>query len=270
MATYAIGDLQGCKDALDRLLETIAFDSSADRLVFAGDLVNRGPDSLGALRLVHSLRECSVSVLGNHDLHLLAVAYAGVKAKGKDTLDEILEAPDRDELLTWLRHCPLVCSEMGFTIVHAGLAMQWNVADAMRFGAELEAVLRGPNFLDFLTDMYGDQPALWSEDLRGVERARFITNALTRTRFCSRDGTLDLNEKAPPGGQPEHLLPWFALPNRASAGEPIAFGHWASLQADHELDSSHGVYHLDAGCVWGGALRALRLDDRRFFEVNCA
>ena len=257
MATYAIGDIQGCREALERLLEAIGFDPARDRLWFAGDLVNRGPDSLGTLRLVRDLGDRAITVLGNHDLHLLAVASGAEPARSSDHLDDVLAAPDRDELLDWLRHRPLLHHDprLGYTLVHAGLPPQWDLATARACATELEAVLRGPDHADFFDHMYGDHPRRWDPDLRGRDRLRFITNCLTRMRYCDRSGNLDLASKGPPGTQPSPFLPWFRIPDRASAGLRIVFGHWSTL-GPHD---GHGVHALDTGCLWGGRLTALRL-----------
>jgi bis(5'-nucleosyl)-tetraphosphatase (symmetrical) len=270
MATYAVGDLQGCLEPLHRLLDSIDFRPGADRLWFAGDLINRGPESLETLRFTKSLGESAIVVLGNHDLHLLAVASGSAKARRKDTLDEILAAPDREDLLGWLASRPLVHRELGFTMVHAGLPPEWTVDDAKRLSEEVCETVRGRNGKAFLDAMYGDLPDRWDPRLSGVERLRFITNALTRIRYCTADGRLDLSEKRPPGAQDDALMPWFCVPGRRSMGEPVIFGHWATLQVQTPLDAVHGVHHLDAGCVWGGALRAMRLEDGCYFEVSCA
>ncbi len=264
---YAIGDIQGCHDALQRLLESIHFDPCSDTLWFVGDLVNRGPASLEVLRFVHSLGERAVTVLGNHDLHLLAVAASAESPKKKDTLDDILEAPDREELLDWLRHRPLVHLENGWLLVHAGLAPQWSARKARKLAGEVEAVLQSADAGEFFRHMYGDQPKRWSGDLRGWDRLRCITNYLTRIRYCLPDGTLDLKAKGPPGTQKPGWLPWYAVPERASRDTPILFGHWATLRLNGEDPVSHNAFHLDTGCVWGGELTALRLEDRRWFSV---
>lgn len=258
MAVFAIGDVQGCHDDLMRLLERVAFDPAEDRLWFAGDLVNRGPASLAVLRFVKGLGERAVSVLGNHDLHLLAVAAGTAKLRKNDTLDEILEAPDRDELLHWLRRRPLLHHDpgLGYTLVHAGLPPQWDLKQAQTCAQELEAVLRGSKHADFFRDMYGDEPKRWDPRLAGMDRLRFIVNCFTRLRYCNKAGDLDLKAKGAPGTQPEGYLPWFEIPGRASAGLHLLFGHWSTLGDI----SSHNVYPLDTGCVWGGRLTALRLD----------
>jgi bis(5'-nucleosyl)-tetraphosphatase (symmetrical) len=258
MAVFAIGDIQGCYDDLMRLLERIHFDQGEDRLWFAGDLVNRGPDSLKVLRFVKDLGESAVSVLGNHDLHLLAVASGATSPRKKDTLDGILASPHRDEYLDWLRHRPLLHHDatLGYTMVHAGLPPQWDLEQARSCAHELESVLRGSAHLDFFGHMYGDEPRCWDPGLQGMERLRFIVNCFTRLRYCSKAGDLEFKSKGAPGTQPEGYLPWFEVPGRASAGLHLLFGHWSTLGDI----SSHNVYPLDTGCIWGGRLTALRLD----------
>ena len=258
MAIFAVGDVQGCYDDLMRLLERIHFDESEDRLWFAGDLVNRGPDSLRVLRFVKELGDSAVSVLGNHDLHLLAVAAGTASPRKNDTLDELLASPHRDEYLAWLRHRPLLHHDevLGYTLVHAGLPPQWDLRQATACAHELESALRGPAHEEFFGQMYGDEPRRWSPGLKGIERLRFIVNCFTRLRFCSKAGDLDLRSKGPPGTQPAGYLPWFEIPDRASVDLHLLFGHWSSLGDV----TSHNVYPLDTGCVWGGRLTALRLD----------
>jgi bis(5'-nucleosyl)-tetraphosphatase (symmetrical) len=270
MATYVIGDVQGCYDALRRLLDRIGFDPSEDKLWFVGDLVNRGPDSLAVLRFIKSLGDQNVVVLGNHDLHLLARAEGETRNAKKDSLDDILTAPDRDEVLTWLRYRPLMHHDQdrGFTMVHAGLPPQWDLHLALACARELEAVLRGPAYRDFLAGMYGDEPAIWSTDLAGMERLRFITNCLTRMRFCDPSGRLDLSAKGRPGTQPAGTLPWFRIPWRATRAERIVFGHWSTLKWLAE----DNVWSLDTGCLWGGHLTAIRIRRKKEikrFEVEC-
>lgn len=271
MKTYVIGDLQGCAHEAQVLLQRIAEDApGAARIVFVGDLINRGPESLTALRRVARLSIDSGgqvdAVLGNHDLHLLAVACGAQQLSRSDTLDAILEAPDRDELIGWLRQRPMALMEQGHLLVHAGLLPQWSAAKAMALAAEVEAVLRGPGWIDFLGNMYGNQPDRWDESLTGVARLRCIVNALTRMRLCSADGVMDFKQKesagAPPGSD---LLPWFDLPGRQSAGTPVVFGHWSALGLLLRPD----VIGLDSGCVWGGKLTAVCLDNRNLLEVDC-
>lgn len=271
MKTYVIGDLQGCAHEAQVLLNRIADDApGAARIVFVGDLINRGPESLAALRRVARLsRETDgrvEAVLGNHDLHLLAVACGAQKLSKSDTLDEILAAPDRQELVAWLRQRPLALMEKGHLLVHAGVLPQWSAEQAMALAGEVEAVLRGPDWTSFLGQMYGNLPDRWDDSLHGIERLRCIVNALTRMRLCTADGTMDFKEKesatAPPGS---NLMPWFDVPLRRSAGTPVVFGHWSALGLLLRPD----VVGLDSGCVWGGKLTALCLDERSVLEVDC-
>jgi len=264
MSTYAIGDLQGCFEALQQILTVIAFDPAVDDIYLLGDLVNRGEDSLAVLRWA---REHQIhAILGNHDLHLLAVSEGYAMPHTGDTLHGILAAPDREELLHWLRQLPLATSVAGFLLVHAGLLPQWSTSKALVLAAEVESVLRGPNFRDFLREMYGNKPASWRDDLQGVERLRIITNAMTRLRFCTPEGEMEFKTKGDPTHPPTGCLPWFQVPNRQSAGSPIAFGHWSALGLRVESD----CIALDTGCLWGGQLSALRLEDRQVFQVECA
>lgn len=264
MSIYAIGDIQGCAEELHRLLERLRFDPVRDRLWFAGDLVNRGPGSLEVLRLVYSLDACSVVVLGNHDLHLLALASGNTKHAKKSNLGAILEAPDREPLLHWLRHRPLMHHDAtrGFTLVHAGLPPQWSLAEALAGARELEEVLRGPRYHDYLFAMYGNEPGRWSPDLVGMERLRFITNCLTRLRYCTADGTLALKEKGTLATRPKSLIPWFQCPERKTRGDRIIFGHWSSLG----YWDQDNVWGIDSGCLWGGHLTALRVRKRQPLE----
>jgi bis(5'-nucleosyl)-tetraphosphatase (symmetrical) len=272
MAVYAIGDVQGCYDELRVLLERIAYSSDRDRLWFVGDLVNRGPQSLEVLRFVRDLGDGAVTVLGNHDLHLLAAAAGARRVNPLDTFDEVLAAPDRETLVDWLRRRPLLHAddELGVVMIHAGLAPQWDLAQAQACAAEVEAVLRAGGYRSFLAAMYGGRPDLWRDDLRGIDRLRFSLNCFTRLRLCDRDGRLHLREKDSPWERDDGLVPWFAAPGRASAGTDIVFGHWSTL--GRYEDRVNGVYALDSGCVWGGALTALRLDveRREWFDVPCA
>lgn len=264
MPTYAVGDIQGCAEELQRLLERLRFDPARDRLWFAGDLVNRGPGSLEVLRLVHSLDACSVVVLGNHDLHLLALAEGNTRHAKKSNLDPVLEAPDREQLLDWLRRRPLIHHDAsrGFTLVHAGIPPQWSLAEALAHARELEEALRGPSYRDYLFAMYGNEPSRWSPDLAGMERLRFITNCLTRLRYCTADGTLALKEKGTLASRPQSLIPWFQCPGRRTRGDRIIFGHWSSLG----YWDQDNVWGIDSGCLWGGHLTALRLRKRRPLE----
>jgi bis(5'-nucleosyl)-tetraphosphatase (symmetrical) len=260
VATYGVGDIQGCCDEFEVLLAQLRFDPARDRLWLTGDLVNRGPRSLDVLRLVKSFGSAVITVLGNHDLHLLAaVLTPGERLKPQDTLGEIFEAPDRDELLTWLRSLPLLHHDaaLGYTMIHAGLPPQWDLATAQACATELEHALRDEErCLELFTHMYGDRPNRWSNDLRGVERLRFITNCLTRLRFCRADGTLELKFKGKVESAPHDIFPWFRAPQRRSRDLRIVCGHWSAL-GYHDGD---GVLSIDAGCVWGGKLCAVRLD----------
>ena len=269
MATYAIGDVQGCAEALFSLLDLVAFDRERDRLWFVGDLVNRGPHSLEVLRFVQGLGERAVSVLGNHDLHLLASAAGARRPRAKDTFGDVLGAPDRDALLGWLRMRPLLHldEEKGFAMVHAGLPPQWTLEEARALAREVEEVLRGAAERAFYREMYGDEPRRWSPALAGSARHRFVVNALTRLRYVTSDGALEFRHAGPPGTQARGLVPWFQAPGRRSRETRIVFGHWATLQNHEPVDSAHRVHHLDTGCVWGGALSALRLEDGRSFSV---
>lgn len=260
MAVYVIGDVQGCYAELRALLDKIRYRPDRDRLWFVGDLVNRGPDSLGVLRFIKSLGENAVCVLGNHDLHLLATAEGVRPLQPRDTLAEVLAAPDRDALLDWLCHRPLLHHdpESGFVMIHAGLPPQWDLDQARARAREVESVLASVQRREFFLHLYGDRPARWSEALAGWERLRFIVNCFTRLRFCTPEGELVLAEKGPPERAPSGVLPWFRVPGRASAGLSIVCGHWSTLGRRREA----GIWVLDSGCVWGGALTALRLDVR--------
>lgn len=266
MSIYAIGDVQGCYDHLMRLLEKIAFNEHNDQLWFAGDLVNRGPDSLKTLRFVKSLGASAVTVLGNHDLHLLAAACAPASSNTKKALDQVLNAPDREELIDWLRHRPLLYREGDFCIAHAGIAPQWEFAKAAALAEEVHAALRGSHYPIVLKNMYGNKPDHWSEDLSGIPRLRFIINAFTRMRFCDKNGRLDMHYSCAPGEQPAHLYPWFKVPGRKPLGLNVVFGHWSSLKYFH----GHECYAIDTGCLWGGQLTALRIGERvEKFCIDC-
>ena len=265
MATYAIGDVQGDYAALQKLLEEIEFDRANDTLWFVGDLVNRGPDSLSVLRFVKQLGERAVTVLGNHDLHLLALANSAEQPRQRDTLQSILAAPDRDELIEWLRRRPLAHFEEGFLLVHAGILPEWDVATALSLASEVEAALRAADYKTFLANLYGNQPARWDATLRGFERLRLTINVLTRMRMLTADGALDFEYKGHPDEAPRDLTPWFELP-RASGSTAVVFGHWSALGLVLRADS----IALDSGCVWGRQLSALRLEDRALFQVGCS
>lgn len=267
MATYVIGDVQGCYDELQELLHLIHYQPDKDRLWFTGDLVNRGPKSLQVLRFVKDLPN-AVTVLGNHDLTLIALAHTKTSLK-HHTLHDILNAPDRTELLNWLSSRPLAYYDaiQAYLLIHAGLPPQWTLSQAISYAHEVEDILQSPYQSEFLSQMYGDEPKEWQESLTGWERLRFITNALTRLRFCDAEGKIDLHYKGPIGSQPAHLMPWFKVPHRKSKNAHIVFGHWASLGG--HCDEPH-VYPLDTGCVWGNQLTAMRLEDGQHFNVGCA
>ncbi len=269
MASYAIGDVQGCYQPLRRLLLKINYKPAVDHLWFAGDLINRGPDSLEVLRFVRDLGTQASVVLGNHDLHCIATAHGYRKLSAGDTLKPILEAPDSHELIEWLCQCPVLHEQPEYPhiMVHAGIPPGWDLDIARGCARELEAVVRGPGRLKFLRKMYGNAPDQWQPTLKHMKRLRYITNAFTRLRYCYPDGRMDFDEKNPPGKQAAALLPWFEIPDRKTRGLPIIFGHWATLQLRQVLDPQHGVFHVDTGCVWGGTLTALRLEDQKFFSV---
>lgn len=265
MAIYAVGDIQGCYDELGRMLERIAFDPVADRLWLVGDLVNRGPGSLEVLRLVKSLGDSAVTVLGNHDLHLLAVAVGAAELSRSDTLDAVLDAPDRDELLDWLRHQRLLYVEGDHVLVHAGLLPGWSVSRAAQLAHEVETALRGDDYATFLGRMYGNNPHGWDASLSGYKRLRVITNALTRMRVCTPAGDMEFKFKGETQNIPEGYLPWFDVPGRSSRAATVIFGHWSALG----LILRDDVIALDTGCLWGGPLTAIRLADRELFQVAC-
>ncbi|MGZ5052522.1 MAG: symmetrical bis(5'-nucleosyl)-tetraphosphatase [Methylobacter sp.] len=266
MAIYAIGDIQGCFDELLRLLDAISFNEHTDQLWFAGDLVNRGPKSLETLRFVKSLGDAAVTVLGNHDLHLLAASCAPKIARKKDSLLPVLEAPDCDELIGWLRCQPLFHYNDEFCLLHAGLPPQWDFKKTQKMASLVEKVLRGPDFRVFLKQMYGDKPNVWTSDLKGIERLRFIVNCFTRMRYCDAHGRMDFIHNGPPGSQPKNLMPWFEAPKRKNASMRIVFGHWSSL-GYYEGSNCYGI---DTGCLWGGQLTALKLGEQvERFSVDC-
>lgn len=264
-AVWAVGDLQGCKPALDELLNhpDITRDPNA-QFWFAGDLVNRGPDSLGTLRTVMALGTRAVAVLGNHDLHLLAVV-AGVRKPSKsDTLDGILSAPDSLELIDWLRYRPLAHYQYGHMLVHAGVLPAWSIEKTLDLADEVQTALRSPNWQDYLQDMYGNNPVAWSDTLQGADRLRVIVNALTRMRLCNRAGEMDFSRKSDVQLR-ETLMPWFDVPDRAARDSTIVFGHWSQLGLTLRPD----IACLDSGCVWGRALTAMRLHDRKLVQLPC-
>lgn len=268
MATYAVGDVQGCLDPLLRVLDAAHFDPRVDRLWLVGDLVNRGPDSLGTLRFVRELGPAALAVLGNHDLHLLAVALTARAPRRKDTFEGILAAPDRDELLDWLRRCPLVHHdpELDAVMVHAGIPFQLSLADALACSREVEAVLAGPEPEAFLKQMYGNEPAIWDAGLRGVDRLRAIVNIFTRMRFMDQVGRLDFDAKEGAAEAPPGCYPWFERLHPDFARRRILFGHWAALEGK---GTPANCLALDTGCCWGRCLTLLRLDDGARFSTDC-
>ena len=264
MATYAIGDIQGCFDAFSRLLERCGFNPARDKLWLVGDLVNRGPRSLETLRFVRDLGAAAVTVLGNHDLSLLMAAEGfGKKGKG-DTLDEILAAPDRQQLLDWLRQQPLCHVEGDYCLVHAGLLPQWTADRARELAAEVEMALTGADWRELLANMWGSEPAAWDDGLEGWPRLRVIINAMTRMRFCSPDGVMDFKVKGELAKAPVGFVPWFDVPGRRSAQTVLVTGHWSALG----LRVQPNLLALDSGCLWGGPLSAIRLEDRALFQVD--
>jgi bis(5'-nucleosyl)-tetraphosphatase (symmetrical) len=267
VADYAIGDVQGCYEPLQRLLDLIQFDAQSDRLWFVGDLVNRGPDSLAVLRFISSLPKPALVTLGNHDLHLLASLFSPSSLKGHDdTLQDILNASDGEELGHWLRKQSILCHspELEVVMTHAGIAPVWDLSQALRLAKELEGALQGDDYREFLTHLYGNKPDSWSEDLTGMDRLRVITNYFTRMRFCDAQGRLELSYKGTLAQAPKHLYPWYEVPHRKEIDVDLIFGHWAALMGQCPHPKIHA---LDTGCFWGGQLTALRLQDKRRFAV---
>jgi bis(5'-nucleosyl)-tetraphosphatase (symmetrical) len=265
MATFAIGDLQGCYRQFEQLLDLIGFDRAHDRLWLVGDIVNRGPESLEILRFVKGLTDAVTMVLGNHDLHLLMVAEGCASLSRNDTIQDILSAPDREELLHWLRQQKLLHVDGNYALVHAGLLPSWSITQASELATAVEAVIRGEEFHEFCSHMYGDQPDHWNDGLSGYARLRVIINAMTRMRVCTPDGKMDFKFKGMVKDIPDGYLPWFETPNRASREATIIFGHWSALG----LQLRNNLIALDTGCLWGGTLTAIRLDDRTVFQVSC-
>lgn len=268
MTLYAVGDIQGCARSFDALLERIKFKPRRDHLWLVGDLVNRGPRSARVLRMVRKLGSSATSVLGNHDLHLLATA-AGIRGMSNgDTFDDVLDARDAEDLLDWLRTLPLIARDRQAkrVLVHAGLPPGWTVREAAAHASEVEKLLAGPRWKKALRDMYGDVPARWEPDLTASDRRRYTINAMTRIRFCDKSGRLDFTYSGPPGSQPSKLMPWFDFPKRRSRKWHIVFGHWSALGVLRRDD----VTALDSGCVWGWELTALPLDPPgKPVAVNC-
>ncbi|HET9644778.1 MAG TPA: symmetrical bis(5'-nucleosyl)-tetraphosphatase [Burkholderiaceae bacterium] len=264
---YLVGDLQGCCDAFDRLLAEIGFSPSRDRLAVLGDLVNRGPQSLSTLQRLRSLGGAATCLLGNHDLHLLAVS-AGVRPEHRsDTLRDILESPERDSWIEWVRQRPLAAQSNGWLLVHAGVVPQWDCAQTLALAREVEELLRGPDLAAFLQVMYGNHPYRWDDALQGADRWRIVINILTRIRFCGEDGTLEFKTKDSAQAAPPGFHPWFRVPGRRTEDTPIAFGHWSTLG----LIDSPTLMAIDTGCVWGGRLTAVRVDGgrREVVQVAC-
>jgi bis(5'-nucleosyl)-tetraphosphatase (symmetrical) len=265
MSTYVVGDVQGCAAELDELLSLVRFDTKVDRVYFVGDLVNRGPDSVGVLRRVKSLSDSGVAdaVLGNHDFFLIMAIEGFSKLHPGDTLDQVLRQPDARALVDWLRHRPLLLEIQSNLIVHAGLLPAWSVADAHALAREIEQQLRGPEYLKFLHSLFGNEPRIWHDDLTGLARHRAVVNAFARLRFCTAFSEIEFKEKRDASFCPPGFAPWFALPGRRSAASHVIAGHWSS----EGLRLTPTVSMLDSGCLWGGALTALRLDDRAVFQV---
>ena len=267
MSTYAIGDIQGCFASFQRLLEAVQFDPAQDTLWLAGDLVNRGPDSLATLRYCYQHQGSIVAVLGNHDLHMLAVAFGATKIRNKDTFADILAASDKDELLNWVRHNPLYHrnKELGFVMCHAGIYPQWSRKKAKKLAREVEAIIQGEQFSDFLCHMYGNEPSAWSDSLEGPARWRFITNCFTRMRLCDAQSRLDLSFKGDLKDAPKELFPWFNTPGRKKIKDTLLFGHWAALNG---FTGNQEIIALDTGCVWGNKLSAYCLESGIWTQVN--
>lgn len=270
MTIWAIGDIQGCYDPLQRLLDKCRFDPAQDTLWLVGDLVNRGPQSLETLRFLHNLGKAAITVLGNHDLYLLMVAADAVPRRGKDdTLDAIFEAPDAPDVLDWLKAQPLAYAQVldgqRYAMVHAGLLPDWTVDEAIALSDEVSSHLRGPHFADFLRNLWGDSPLGWQSGLSPMDRARVVVNAMTRMRFCTRQGMMDLKVKGKPENAPAGHLPWFEVPGRKSAAETLVVGHWSALG----LKMTPNLIALDSGCLWGGHLTAVSLPEREIMQVSC-
>lgn len=267
MSDYAIGDVQGCYEPLQRLLEHIHFDEKKDRLWFVGDLVNRGPESLAVLQFIYALPIAAQITLGNHDLHLLGSLFGGRPWKGDDdTLQQIINSPHAEELGHWLRQQSILCHSEALNLVmcHAGISPLWDLAQAKSLAQELENALRGEHYKEFLALMYGNMPNIWAQDLVGIDRLRLITNYFTRMRFCDAHGKLELDYKGTIKSAPQGIYPWYEVPVRREIKADIVFGHWAALMGEC---SQPNMYAIDTGCIWGGPLTALRLQDRQRFSV---
>ncbi len=272
MAIYAIGDVQGCYDELKELLTHIKFKSDRDQLWFCGDIVNRGPKSLKTLRFIRSLEDNANTVLGNHDLHLLATAYDHRKPGRKDTLDKILLAKDSEELLDWLRHRPLAIhnKKKDVTLFHAGIHPGWSIKKTLKLANEVEQILQSDKHINFYKNMYGDKPTTWNDSLSGWPRYRFITNILTRLRYCDKLGRPALDAKGAPGSQAKHLMPWYEVPNRKSKNDTLIFGHWSTLPHAGRK-AINNTYAIDSGCLWGGYLTAMKVGKKKvkYTRMNC-
>ncbi|MCR9982085.1 bis(5'-nucleosyl)-tetraphosphatase (symmetrical) ApaH [Vibrio diabolicus] len=265
MATYIVGDIQGCFDELQRLLEQVSFSAKKDQLWLAGDLVARGPKSLETLRFVKSLGTSATVVLGNHDLHLLAVAHGIKKVKDKDRTAPIFTTPDKEELLAWLAQQPLMAEHDEFVMCHAGISPQWNLKTARKCAREVERIIQSEELPWLLKNMYSNQPDSWHDSLQGLDRYRYIINAFTRMRFCFPDGRLDMDCKLPPQQvSGNELIPWFDVPQRVHLNKTVLFGHWAALQGHVDEE----IIGLDTGCVWGGSLTMIRWDDKKIFTQD--
>ena len=264
---YLIGDVQGCDQALQNLLDKIQFSTSKDTLYLLGDLVNRGPDNVAVLRRLQQLGDSARCLLGNHDLHLLAMHLGLSKPKPGDTVGDVLQAPDRQQLIDWLRHQSLAMFEAGILMVHAGVLPQWSADQTMALAAEVQTVLQSPAWPEFMQHMYGNQPTRWHDSLSGYDRLRVIVNGLTRIRFCSAEGEMEFAHHGDVPDAPPGYMPWFNAPHRLTEEVSVAFGHWSSLSALHRDD----VLELDTGCVWGRCLSALKIDagHRQRIHVNC-
>jgi bis(5'-nucleosyl)-tetraphosphatase (symmetrical) len=271
LSTYAIGDVQGCFKELVQLLDKINFDETNDRLWFVGDLVNRGPDSLEVLNLVMDLGESAITILGNHDLHLVAIAEGLMPPKKSDTLTPILTSPDKQKLILWIRQQPLMHhdKELKFSMIHAGLPPQWEIDRALEMASEVTQVLNSDDYFSFLEVMYGNKPNSWDENLVGNDRLRFIVNCFTRMRYLNHKNELKFSEKGAPGSQGDHLMPWFAIDDRKSKHDKIIFGHWSTVHLGTITDfTPYKVFPIDTGCLWGGKLTALRLEDGALMSVS--
>ncbi len=274
MPNYVVGDIQGCYDPLRKLLEQLDFDPARDRLWSVGDLVNRGPRSLDTLRFLKSLGSAFTCVLGNHDLHLLALHYGAFNGGRRRDMADVLDAPDCAELCEWLRFLPMVHYEVlptdkgheAFLMVHAGLAPGWNLMQVLRYAREVETALQGNKYKKFLKKMYGDEPDIWHDELRGMKRLRVLTNYFTRIRFCNKETQLNLAIKTGPGTAPKGFKPWYKY-QKLNRDMNILFGHWATLEGK---TNTPNVYALDTGCVWGRKLTAMRLEDKRIFSTQCS